>query len=222
MKKSRKKTNEKWSSHHQINHPPGLLVVSLVEIWERFGYYTARAVLVLFARDEIFASKENIKTCGSPSGSLSARDGRRRRRRRRRRFFYSDDEAEDEKRGVELETLRDVHRFGVPDTNVRRIRGRFHLETLDDIHRDWTHVAVRHRQGRKAAIAGCSRSVGNGGFKPNVSARLSEMYESNKRKSNSNNSNSNSNNNINNNNNKQRQASAAPSPPLAKEYAWDF
>ena len=43
------------------NHPPGLLVVSLVEIWERFGYYTARAVLVLFARDEIFASKENIK-----------------------------------------------------------------------------------------------------------------------------------------------------------------
>ena len=35
--------------------------MSLVEIWERFGYYTARAVLVLFARDEIFASKENIK-----------------------------------------------------------------------------------------------------------------------------------------------------------------
>ena len=36
------------------NHPPGLLALSGTEIWERFSYYTTRAVLVLYARDVIF------------------------------------------------------------------------------------------------------------------------------------------------------------------------
>ena len=68
---------------------------------------------------------------------------------------------------------------------------------------------------RKATFAGLLLvAVGNGGFKPNVSARLSEMYESNKRKKNSNNSNSNSNINNNNNNNNNNNDNASRTTPL--------
>ena len=70
------------------------------------------------------------------------------------------------------------------------------------------------RAERKATFAGLLLvAVGNGGFKPNVSARLSEMYESNKRKD-SNNSNSNSNINNNNNNNNNNNDNASRMTPL--------
>src|SRR5262245_33391747 len=40
------------SSHeHKEKHPPGLAVLFLTEMWERFGFYTVGAMLTLYLRN---------------------------------------------------------------------------------------------------------------------------------------------------------------------------
>ena len=192
------------------NHPPGLLVVSLVEIWERLGYYTARAVLVLFARDEIFASKENIKNVwfaqwfarmhgmmdvdgGGGGGDFSSKQQRMMEREALSSKLYGTYTA--------LAYLTPMFGGFVADFTSK------HSMISTGIGLMWLGYGIVGAE-RKATFAGLLLvAVGNGGFKPNVSARLSEMYESNKRKKNSNNSNSNIIIIINNNNNDNDNAS---------------
>ena len=199
------------------NHPPGLLVVSLVEIWERFGYYTARAVLVLFARDEIFASKENIKNVwfaqwfarmhgmmdvdgGGGGGDFSSKQQRMMEREALSSKLYGTYTA--------LAYLTPMFGGFVADFTSK------HSMISTGIGLMWLGYGIVGAE-RKATFAGLLLvAVGNGGFKPNVSARLSEMYESNKRKKNSNNSNSNSNINNNNNNNNNNNDNASRTTPL--------
>ena len=194
------------------NHPPGLLVVSLVEIWERFGYYTARAVLVLFARDEIFASKENIKNVwlaawfarvhgmdvDGGGGDFSSKQ--RMEREALSSKLYGTYTA--------LAYLTPMFGGFVADFTSK------HSMISTGIGLMWLGYGIVGAE-RKATFAGLLLvAVGNGGFKPNVSARLSEMYESNKRKKNSNNSNSNSNINNNNNNNNNNDNASRTTPLL--------
>ena len=204
-KKKKKKKSEETNENglliiiNRHHHPPGLLVVSLVEIWERFGYYTARAVLVLFARDEIFASKESIKSVWLAAwfarvhgmdvdggDFTTATTKQRMKREALSSKLYGTYTA--------LAYLTPMFGGFVADFTSK------HSMISTGIGLMWLGYGIVGAE-RKATFAGLLLvAVGNGGFKPNVSARLSEMYESNKRKSNSNNSNSNSNNNINNNN----------------------
>ena len=191
------------------NHPPGLLVLSGVEIWERFGYYTARAVLVLFARDEIFASKESIKNVwlaqwfarvhgmmmdvDGGGGDLSSKRERMEREALSSKLYGT---------YTALAYLTPMFGGFVADFTSK------HSMISTGIGLMWLGYGIVGAE-RKATFAGLLLvAVGNGGFKPNVSARLSEMYESNKRKKNSNNSNSNS--NINNNNNNDNVSRTTP------------
>ena len=190
-------------------HPRGLLVLSGVEIWERFGYYTARAVLVLFARDEIFASKESIKNVwlaqwfarvhgmmmdvDGGGGDLSSKRERMEREALSSKLYGT---------YTALAYLTPMLGGFVADFTSK------HSMISTGIGLMWLGYGIVGAE-RKATFAGLLLvAVGNGGFKPNVSARLSEMYESNKRKKNSNNSNSNS--NINNNNNNDNVSRTTP------------
>ena len=191
------------------HHPRGLLVLSGVEIWERFGYYTARAVLVLFARDEIFASKESIKNVwlaqwfarvhgmmmdvDGGGGDLSSKRERMEREALSSKLYGT---------YTALAYLTPMLGGFVADFTSK------HSMISTGIGLMWLGYGIVGAE-RKATFAGLLLvAVGNGGFKPNVSARLSEMYESNKRKKNSNNSNSNS--NINNNNNNDNVSRTTP------------
>jgi len=204
--KTKSKKNQNF-----LNHPPGLLVVSLVEIWERFGCYTARAVLVLFARDEIFASKESIKSVWLAAWfarvhgmDLDADFSQR----NNATTNGKDDQASSmmTKQRMKREALSSkLYGTYTALAYLTPMLGGFvadftskHSMISTGIGLMWLGYGIVGAE-RKATFAGLLLvAVGNGGFKPNVSARLSEMYESNKRKSNSNNSNSNSNNNNNN------------------------
>ena len=197
------------------HRPRGLLVLSGVEIWERFGYYTARAVLVLFARDEIFASKESIKNVwlaqwfarvhgmmmdvDGGGGDLSSKRERMEREALSSKLYGT---------YTALAYLTPMLGGFVADFTSK------HSMISTGIGLMWLGYGIVGAE-RKATFAGLLLvAVGNGGFKPNVSARLSEMYESNKRKKNSNNSNSNSNIINNNNNNNNNNDNASRTTPL--------
>jgi len=161
------------------NHPPGLLALSGTEIWERFSYYTTRAVLVLYARDVIFVpiddegGKENFVWFAWRFAKLHGVDLR-----------HNSDISEEERRARVDAISSKLYGTYTAFVYLTPVLGGY-LADFTSKHRMISIGIVLMFLGnffvgaeRNAFFLGLVLvALGNGGFKPNVSARLSEMYE---------------------------------------------
>ena len=161
------------------NHPPGLLALSGTEIWERFSYYTTRAVLVLYARDVIFVpiddegEKENFVWFAQSFAKLHGVDLR-----------HTSDISEEARRARVDAISSKLYGTYTAFVYLTPVLGGY-LADFFSKHRMISIGIVLMFLGnffvgaeRNAFFLGLVLvALGNGGFKPNVSARLSEMYE---------------------------------------------
>ena len=155
------------------SQPLGLFCLGGTEIWERFSYYTTRAVLVLYARDEIFATEKSLESVWFASSFAS---------------WHGVDlttSASEEERRMRIDAISSKL-YGTYTAFV------YLTPVLGGYLADFTSKHGMISIGILVMFAGnflvgAERNaffvglflvaVGNGGFKPNVSARLSEMYE---------------------------------------------
>ena len=56
----------KASSAEAQKHPPGLAVLYLTEVWERFSFYGMKALLVLYLNDGVLSEARFRDVIGSP------------------------------------------------------------------------------------------------------------------------------------------------------------
>jgi len=163
----RRRSSSLWSQ------PLGLFCLGGTEIWERFSYYTTRAVLVLYARDEIFATEKSLESVWFASSFAS---------------WHGVDlttSASEEERRMRIDAISSKL-YGTYTAFV------YLTPVLGGYLADFTSKHGMISIGILVMFAGnflvgAERNaffvglflvaVGNGGFKPNVSARLSEMYE---------------------------------------------
>lgn len=159
-----------------VRHPKGLLVLSLTEIWERFSYYTTRAVLVLFARDVIFAKGQYRKISFADTfAKMNGVD-----------FGDSMNDDDDELRRINVDVVASkLYGAYTAFVYLTPVFGGYLADASAGAHRMISIGLLLMFVGNFVIGVEVSLffyglsfvAIGNGAFKPNVSNRLSEMYE---------------------------------------------
>ena len=155
------------------SQPLGLFCLGGTEIWERFSYYTTRAVLVLYARDEIFATEKSLESVWFASSFAS---------------WHGVDlttSASEEERRMRIDAISSkLYGTYTAFVYLTPVLGGYLADFTSKHGMISIGILVMFAGNflvgaeRNAFFAGLFLvAVGNGGFKPNVSARLSEMYE---------------------------------------------
>ena len=130
-------------------HPPGLWVLACCEAFERFSYYVSRSVLTLYARDVAFASSRR---------------------------------SSDDRDALAAKLYGQYTAF----VYLTPVFGGYFADTASSPHATMSSGLALMAIGN-ACVASRAEllfigltlvALGNGGFKPNVSNRLSEMYRS--------------------------------------------
>jgi len=171
--RERRRRRRRRSSSSLWSQPLGLFCLGGTEIWERFSYYTTRAVLVLYARDEIFATEKSLESVWFASSFAS---------------WHGVDlttSASEEERRMRIDAISSkLYGTYTAFVYLTPVLGGYLADFTSKHGMISIGILVMFAGNflvgaeRNAFFAGLFLvAVGNGGFKPNVSARLSEMYE---------------------------------------------
>jgi POT family proton-dependent oligopeptide transporter len=173
FRERRRRRRRRRSKSSLWSQPLGLFCLGGTEIWERFSYYTTRAVLVLYARDAIFATEKSLESVwfASSFASWHGVDLRTTTTEEERRMRI--DAISSKLYGTYTAFVYLTPVLGGYLADFTSKHGMISIGILVMFAGNFLVGAERNAFFLGLFLV----AVGNGGFKPNVSARLSEMYE---------------------------------------------